>query len=616
MAAIKYIKRTVSLDGNSISDQLPASFFNSESAAHTFIIAAMRGGESIALSGAVSATFLNANDAVVTITGSIVDGAAVVTLSNPCYELSGRFTLTIDVNGATVYECQSRIKRRSSGTAYDPSGEISVATLSAEVAAMRQATAEATSAAAKANSFADFFEPFTIDAYLFRENAYFNPSTGQFVSNSVLNTYKIPLTAGDFINIYSETDTPWEAVGAGFLANVKTATGYTYIPISNTTGNKYGVCTTRFRSELMIFGYAETEYVYVSIRNDHMNGLHFAKNVESVFYNSEGYIKTVNTVSRVDNSIALATTIYQAGDTTTRQLESAGGVIRVLRLNAGDKLIFDTLPSGYAVYGTFRADSGETLTNISASQYTASASGIAFLYGYDAVNATLYPANRVKIAYEDIVGLQESQIPLAGKTIAFLGDSITGRESWTPYITQRLGGTGVNCGIGGTCLSGSESTAMWQASRLNTVKAANPDVLTILGGANDLVQNPAIGTEANLADKNTGTFIGAYSYIINNLLTWKPSLKIIILATTWAHNNGADYSSTVTYGDFAAACKLVAEYYHLPFVDLYNQSGFNQYTLGDSPFNIYSADHIHPNDAGGRIIASMVAAKIREVMGV
>lgn len=117
MAAIKYIKRTVALDGNSISETLPASFFNSESSAHTFIIAGERDGETVAFTGSVSATFLNANDADVSLTGSIVDGAAVVTLSNDCYALPGRFTLSIDVNGATVYECQSRIKRRSSGKA-------------------------------------------------------------------------------------------------------------------------------------------------------------------------------------------------------------------------------------------------------------------------------------------------------------------------------------------------------------------------------------------------------------------------------------------------------------------------------------------------------------------
>ena len=156
MAAIKFIKRTVALDGSNITEQLPASFFNSENTAHTFIIAGVRDNAAVSFSGAsVSATFLNANDAVVQLTGSVVDGAAVVTLSNDCYALSGRFTLTIDVNGATVYECQSRIKRRSSGTAYDPTGEISVAALSAEIAEMRTATAAANTATTAANTAAN-----------------------------------------------------------------------------------------------------------------------------------------------------------------------------------------------------------------------------------------------------------------------------------------------------------------------------------------------------------------------------------------------------------------------------------------------------------------------------
>ena len=152
MAAIKLIKRTVALDGGSVTDPSPNSFFDGEQGAHTFIIAAMRGGQPLMLSGAVSATFLNPNDAVVPVTGSIVDGAAVVTLSDNCYALSGRFTLAIDVNGATVYACQSRVKRRSSSKAYDPTGEISVATLSALIAEMRTATAAANTATANANA--------------------------------------------------------------------------------------------------------------------------------------------------------------------------------------------------------------------------------------------------------------------------------------------------------------------------------------------------------------------------------------------------------------------------------------------------------------------------------
>lgn len=203
MAAIKNIKRTVALDGNSISEQLPASFFNSESTAHTFIIAGVRGGESVAFTGAVSATFLNANDAVVLVTGSIVDGAAVVTLSNDCYALSGRFTLTIDVNGATVYECQSRIKRRSSGTAYDPSGEISVATLSAEIAAMQEATAAANTAANNAAGYVDAVAEYNVFNIPTTEKS---GSTRNGVTTTVTGPYSIhaegTATANWFHNLW------------------------------------------------------------------------------------------------------------------------------------------------------------------------------------------------------------------------------------------------------------------------------------------------------------------------------------------------------------------------------------------------------------------------------
>lgn len=155
MAELKYIKRTVALDGSDVMDPSPNSFFDGEKAAHTFIITATRGGEALMLTGAVSATFLNPHDAVIILPGTIVDGAAVVTLNNDCYALSGPFTFTIDVGGVTVYACRSRVRRRSSSTAYDPTGEISVATLSALIAEMRTATATANTAAATANAAAN-----------------------------------------------------------------------------------------------------------------------------------------------------------------------------------------------------------------------------------------------------------------------------------------------------------------------------------------------------------------------------------------------------------------------------------------------------------------------------
>lgn len=202
---------------------------------------------------------------------------------------------------------------------------------------------------------------------------------------------------------------------------------------------------------------------------------------------------------------------------------------------------------------------------------------------------------------------------LNGKIWCSFGDSITSREMWQGYVVEELKITHINCGVSSTCLSGSEANAFWQDIRLQEIKNANADIVTILGGANDLTKNPVIGTAADIKSKDVSTFIGAYSYIIENLLTWKPSLEIIILGTTWAHNDGTDHSDVVTYSDFSNACKLVAEYYGLPFVDLHANLGFNEFTMGNNPYNVYSSDHIHPNELGAKKIANMVIAKMKEI---
>ena len=202
---------------------------------------------------------------------------------------------------------------------------------------------------------------------------------------------------------------------------------------------------------------------------------------------------------------------------------------------------------------------------------------------------------------------------IEGKKWVSLGDSITNRATWQHHLYNKYGLIHTNCGQGSTCLAGQGTASLppfWHADRMSAVKAADPDIVTILGGANDLVSQIQIGDNtqfsAALANKDKNTFIGAYSYIIETLLTWKPTLKIVILGTTWAHNDGVDYSDTLTYTDYSNASRQVAEYYGLPFVDLHGKCGFNKFTMEDAPFNIYSTDHIHPNYEGGKVIASYV----------
>lgn len=200
----------------------------------------------------------------------------------------------------------------------------------------------------------------------------------------------------------------------------------------------------------------------------------------------------------------------------------------------------------------------------------------------------------------------------AGKKWVSFGDSITAQGTWQPIVVDRLGLIHVNCGVGSTCMGTPKSDAylpekaFHQDLRLDAVKAEDPDIVTILGGANDLYAQVPVGSTDEFAkaldEKDKSTFLGAYSYIIENLLTWKPTLKIIILTTTFGHNNKK-------YSQYADASREVAYNYGLLCADLYRKTGFNSFTAKQG---ILLKDSMHPNAAGGARIAEVVIATMLE----
>lgn len=207
-----------------------------------------------------------------------------------------------------------------------------------------------------------------------------------------------------------------------------------------------------------------------------------------------------------------------------------------------------------------------------------------------------------------------------GKIWAGLGDSLTAQSSsypgllWSPMVENATGLVFKNCGIGSTALAGNGTNAFWK--RLQAVIDYNPDIVTILGGANDLYEDVPIGTNEEyskaIASKDCNTFKGAYSYIIETLLTWKPSLRLLLLTTSYAHNDGADHTPGIglTYKDYANATLSVAEYYGIPTVDLYRNMGINKLTQGTT---YTRGDKIHWNARASQVVASLVIAKLEEI---
>ena len=77
-------------------EDLSGMTFQGEYGGHTFEVSGVDdSGSAVQLSGTVTAVFLRADNAAISISGSISSGKAVVTLTSDCYTVPGRFLFTI-----------------------------------------------------------------------------------------------------------------------------------------------------------------------------------------------------------------------------------------------------------------------------------------------------------------------------------------------------------------------------------------------------------------------------------------------------------------------------------------------------------------------------------------
>ena len=120
------IERTVSRDAMTVTESLSGYTFTGEAGAHQFVISATRGGEPEALSGTVTANFLRSDNENVAMGAgdcALTDGKAVVELPQACYNVPGRFLLTIYVtnSGVTeaIYSASGNVQRAKSETYVD-----------------------------------------------------------------------------------------------------------------------------------------------------------------------------------------------------------------------------------------------------------------------------------------------------------------------------------------------------------------------------------------------------------------------------------------------------------------------------------------------------------------
>ena len=205
------------------------------------------------------------------------------------------------------------------------------------------------------------------------------------------------------------------------------------------------------------------------------------------------------------------------------------------------------------------------------------------------------------------------------KWVAF-GDSLTdagtlnGGFNYTNYVSIKLGLDLVNCGKGGTGYINNNGGAQQFYNRTYQIPA-DTDILTVFGSFNDLYMSDIpIGV---ITDQDPTTLYGAINKFLNNCWAINPDIVIgIISPTPWSgwwrgHPDNLRVEQCVNYVNIL---KTVAEYYSLPFLDLFSCSNLRPW---DNAFNAkyyLNADGTHPNSEGHKIISPKIEAFIKSII--
>ena len=155
---------------------------------------------------------------------------------------------------------------------------------------------------------------------------------------------------------------------------------------------------------------------------------------------------------------------------------------------------------------------------------------------------------------------------LKGKNLMTLGDSLSAEGMWQSYIIGKLGMNKlINLAVGGQSVSDF-------ATNVTSENISDIDIVAIMGFFNSntlgCVAGEVTDEPSNVA---TASICSGYKYIINKLYNLKPNLDIVLITPHRPTTNDCK--------DKADKLKELAEYYSIPCIDIYNEGGFNNYTV-------------------------------------
>lgn len=213
-----------------------------------------------------------------------------------------------------------------------------------------------------------------------------------------------------------------------------------------------------------------------------------------------------------------------------------------------------------------------------------------------------------------------------GLSLVTYGDSITATAHWQKYVCQRLGMVDVNRGIGGTYVQENGMTAyvdaegnridgeptgtegvdyfqilssMSNQERVDTIPL-DSDIILVFGGAND----GGIGS-STIADTGVTTFYGAYKTMLDRIYTRCPNALIALITPPHHATADANLVPGTGYDSVRKAIREIGYLYSYPVIDLKASAQINK-----NNYATYLSDQVHPNDAGGKKMAAVIAHEL------
>ena len=204
---------------------------------------------------------------------------------------------------------------------------------------------------------------------------------------------------------------------------------------------------------------------------------------------------------------------------------------------------------------------------------------------------------------------------LKGKKILFIGDSITEPGAGTMYwqmLEQRTGAICCADGRSGSCIARQQRPEEMDFN-LNIRKHfisridewdADADVVVVFGGVNDFGHGDApIGS---MNDRTGDTFYGALHELYASLLERYPKGRIVVMTPmhftgedSWIRFDGKRRMGLLV--DYVRVIRQVAEYYAIPVLDVYANSGIQPNV--PAICKRFTIDGLHPNELGHARIA-------------